>query len=109
MIRTPTEQYILADHIIEVVCNIGDVAFEDFVSPKTKNSKLNILRGLYCVITRDYCIHPIYAANLACRTRQNVINQARKYMGYLQVKDPCVTALYKNIRNQLAKYMNETK
>lgn len=101
MIYTQTEQYVLADSIIEAICAIGGVTFVQLTSPHIKSAKLNILRGLYCVITRDYCIHPIRAARLICRTRQNVINQARKYMGYLQLKDPCVTKIYQQINQQL--------
>lgn len=101
MVHTPTEQYALADSIIEAVCAIGGVTFCQLTSPHVKSAKLNILRGLYCVITRDHCIHPTRAARLLCRTRQNVINQARKYMGYLQVKDPYITKIYREINNQL--------
>lgn len=106
MIYSQTEQYMWADRIMSAVCVVGGITFTQLVSaPKT--AQLNELRGLYCLLTRDYCVHPKRAAQLIARTRQNVINQARQYLRYLQSKDKHLTTLYDEIKKLLTQYNNE--
>lgn len=100
MILSVLEQYELSDAIMRTICEIGKVSFFQLTSPK-KTEHLNTLRGLYCLICRDYCIHPKLAAKLLCRSRQNIINQTRKYRGYLQTKDPRTITIYTQIMNKL--------
>ena len=78
MIYSQYEQYELSDRIMRAVCEVGGITFLQLCST-AKTVKLNALRGLYCLISRDYCIHPDRSARLICRTRVNVINQAKKY------------------------------
>lgn len=106
MIYSQTEQYLWADRIMSAVCAVGGITFMQLVSAH-KTTRLNELRGLYCLLTRDYCIHPKRAAQLIARTRQNVINQARQYLRYLQSKDKRITALYTKIKEILKQYNNE--
>lgn len=103
MTHSQTEQYLWADRIMQAVCLVGGITFLDLIS-ETKTTKTNELRGLYCLLTRDYCIHPERAARLIARSRQNVINQARRYMQYIQAKDKVLTDLYDRIK----KYINAT-
>ncbi len=109
MTHSQTEQYLWADRIMQAVCSVGGITFLDLIS-ETKTTKTNELRGLYCLLTREYCIHPERAARLIARSRQNVINQARRYMQYIQVKDKVLTNLYNRIKNQInATYKDEKR
>lgn len=105
MTYSQTEQYMWADRIMNAVCTIGGITFMQLVS-ETKTVKTNELRGLYCLITRDYNIHPERAARLISRTRQNVINQTRRYWQYLQAKDKAIVNLYNKINEYLKQYDN---
>lgn len=100
MVYSQFEQYYLSDQIMRAVCEVGGVTFMQLCSA-VKSVKLNTLRGLYCLISRDYCIHPDRSARLLCRTRQNVINQARKYLQYVQAKDKYTLSIYNQIINIL--------
>lgn len=102
MVYNQFEQYYLSDQIMRAVCEVGEITFMQLCSA-VKTVKLNTLRGLYCLISRNYCIHPDRSARLLCRTRQNVINQARKYLQYIQVKDKYVVSIYNQIINILNK------
>lgn len=109
MTHSQTEQYLWADRIMQAVCSVGGITFLDLIS-ETKTTKTNELRGLYCLLTREYCIHPERAARLIVRSRQNVINQARRYMQYIQAKDKVLTNLYNRIKNQInATYKDEKR
>lgn len=109
MIHSQTEQYLWADRIMQAVCSVGGITFLGLIS-ETKTTKTNELRGLYCLLTREYCIHPERAARLIARSRQNVINQARRYMQYIQAKDKVLTNLYNRIKNQInATYKDEKR
>lgn len=92
-----------ADRIMNAVCTIGGITFIQLVS-EVKTAKTNELRGIYCLITRDYNIHPERAARLISRTRQNVINQTRRYWQYLQAKDKVIVNLYNRTKEYLKQY-----
>lgn len=108
MTFSQTEQYMWADRIMNAVCTIGGITFIQLVS-EVKTAKTNELRGIYCLITRDYNIHPERAARLISRTRQNVINQTRRYWQYLQAKDKVIVNLYNKIKEYLKQYDNEKR
>lgn len=103
MTFSQTEQYMWADRIMNAVCTVGGITFIQLVS-EVKTAKTNELRGIYCLITRDYNIHPERAARLISRTRQNVINQTRRYWQYLQAKDKVIVNLYNRIKEYLKQY-----
>lgn len=103
MTFSQTEQYMWADRIMNAVCTIGGITFIQLVS-EVKAAKTNELRGIYCLITRDYNIHPERAARLISRTRQNVINQTRRYWQYLQAKDKVIVNLYNRTKEYLKQY-----
>ena len=100
MVYSQIQQYELSDRIMRAVCEVGQVTFMELCS-MVKTVKMNTLRGLYCLISRDYCIHPDRSARLICRTRQNVINQARKYAQYIQARDKYTLSIYNRIINLL--------
>ena len=100
MVYNQIQQYEILDKIMKAVCKGGDVTFMQLCSTN-KSVKLNTLRGLYCLISRDYCIHPDRAARLLCRTRANIINQSRKYLQYIQAKDKYTITIYNQIINIL--------
>lgn len=104
MIYNQYQQYEISDRIMQAVCEVGKVTFMELCSA-VKTVKLNTLRGLYCLISRDYCIHPDRSARLLCRTRTNVINQARKYMQYVQSKDKYTLSIY----NQIVELLKSNK
>ena len=106
MTFSQTEQYMWADRIMNAVCTIGGITFIQLVS-EVKTAKTNELRGIYCLITRDYNIHPERAARLISRTRQNVINQTRRYWQYLQAKDKVIVNLYNRTKEYLKQYEYE--
>lgn len=103
MTFSQTEQYMWADRIMNAVCTIGGITFIQLVS-EVKTAKTNELRGIYCLITRDYNIHPERTARLISRTRQNVINQTRRYWQYLQAKDKVIVNLYNRTKEYLKQY-----
>lgn len=103
MTFSQTEQYMWTDRIMNAVCTIGGITFIQLVS-EVKTAKTNELRGIYCLITRDYNIHPERAARLISRTRQNVINQTRRYWQYLQAKDKVIVNLYNRTKEYLKQY-----
>lgn len=103
MTFSQTEQYMWADRIMNAVCTIGGITFIQLVS-EVKTAKTNELRGIYCLITRDYNIHPERAARLISRTRQNVINQTRRYWQYMQAKDKVIVNLYNRTKEYLKQY-----
>lgn len=103
-----TEQYLWADRIMNAVCEVGGITFMQLIS-ENKTTKTNELRGLYCLITRDYNVHPERAALLISRTRQNVINQTKRYWQYIQSKDKVIINLYNKIKEHLKRYDNEKR
>lgn len=98
MQHSPLRQYEIANDILTTICSIGNVSFLQLCSYQ-KSEKLNILRGLYYYCARENGVGPARAARLICRTRSNVINQARKYWHYIQVKDKDIMNLY-NLINE---------
>ncbi len=101
MVYNQLEQYEQADAILQAVCDVGQVTFFSLCST-VKSNKLNILRGIYCLLVREHCIHPTRASMLICRSRQNIINQARKYHNYIRMKDKEVSEIYNKVTLKLA-------
>ncbi len=100
MVRTQTEQYIWADKILRAVCLVGGIPFSELVSER-RSDKMDKLRGLYCLLTRDFGVHPDRAARLISRTRQNIINQAKRYAQHVQIHDREISMLYSEIKENL--------
>lgn len=79
--------------IEESICGISNVSMELLCSKK-KSVLLNSLRGIYYLLAIDNGIHPTVVGERLCRSRCNVINQAKRYKGYLDIKDKFITELY---------------
>lgn len=108
MVLTQTEQYMWADRILRAVCLVGEIPFTELVSER-RSDKTDKLRGLYCLLTRDLGVHPDRAARLISRTRQNIINQAKRYAQHVQVHDREITMLYSKIKENLKQYDDNEK
>lgn len=100
---TATEQLYRADKVIDAICKVGKIDYPAFVRRK-KSTKVNILRGVACVIVREQLVHPRVAAMLFRRNRSNVCNQQRKYIEYLQVRDKAVMNVYNQVNDILNGY-----
>lgn len=97
---TILKQYEIANDIMSIICEIGDISFLELCSRK-KSVKLNTLRGLYCYCLRERGVESRIGASLIGRTRCNIINQARKYWHYMQMNDKYITKIYKMINEKI--------
>lgn len=84
------------------ICSVGSVSLKQLRERK-KTVYLNSLRGLFCLFAVNSGIHPTMAGSRLARTRGNVINQAKRYSGYLDSKDKFILRLYEAINNKLNK------
>lgn len=99
--RTPLE-YANAEVIIDVVCQMENISFPELIA-RPKGSKVNILRGIAYLLSREYLIHPSIFAEYMHRSRCNVINVARTYQGYLKVRDKLVTSIFNRLNEECKK------
>lgn len=100
MLLSQETQEKYAYQVIGACCKVGSYEYEDFTR-RRKELRLNILRGLYYVITRELKVHPKIAAQISKRTRSTAINAQKKYLGYLKSKDKLTTALYNELKQEL--------
>jgi hypothetical protein len=84
------------------ICSVGSVSLKQLRERK-KTVYLNSLRGLFCLFALNSGIHPTIAGGRLARTRGNVINQAKRYSGYLDSRDKFISRLYEAINNKLNK------
>mgnify|MGYP004554480269 CR=1 FL=1 len=108
MIKNQFEQYECADFLLKAICKANCISFCELTSTK-KTNELNALRGIFCFLSREYGVHPDRAARMLQRTRQNVINQAKKYLHYIQIRDPYTISLLKKIITQYNSLTNEKR
>lgn len=47
-----------------------------------KSRRMNLARGVYCLVCDKEGVHPIFSCKVLKRSRSNVINIARRYRGY---------------------------
>lgn len=100
MIVESCEEFQRADKIIDAVCKVGKISYFHFLwAPK--NTTLSTLRGVCCVIAWEQGVHARRLAKLIHRTRGNVLNQTKKYRGFLQSKDKLTTEIYNNVIKEL--------
>lgn len=100
---TKKDQYLLMDKIVRAACEVGELSYPSFIARK-KSLKTNTLRGVTCLISRYMLIHPNVSALLLCRTRQNVINCARRYHHYIQAKDAITLKYFEDITHKIQIY-----
>jgi chromosomal replication initiation ATPase DnaA len=85
--------------LAEKICNYFNISLNELHEKRTC-SKINIARGLMCMMSVERCYHPIEVGQYIGCSRSNVINQARKYGDYLKVKDKMITKIYNEINNE---------
>lgn len=102
---TNCEEFRRADIIIDAVCKVGGISYFQFLN-EPKNTTISTLRGVCCVVAWEYKIHARRLSRLIHRTRGNVLNQTKKYRGFLQAKDPLTTDIYNKVKNEIKLQIN---
>lgn len=97
---SPCEQFRRADIIINAICKVGKITYFHLLSAP-KSTIMNTLRGVCCVIAWENGVHARRLAKMIHRTRGNVLNQQRKYLGFLRSKDPITTDIYNKVREEI--------
>jgi hypothetical protein len=96
---SPSEQFRRANIIIDAVCKVGNITYFHLLSAP-KSTVINTLRGVCCIVAWEYGVHARRLAKMIHRTRGNVLNQQRKYLGFLRSKDPMTTEIYNKVREE---------
>ena len=94
------KEYERANQIIDAVCKVGNVSYFSFLSAP-KSNHINTLRGICCVVSWEENIPARRLAKLIHRTRGNVLNQTKKYRGFLQAKDKTSCEVYNKVKEEL--------
>lgn len=94
---SPSEQFRRADIIINAVCKAGKITYFHLLSAP-KSTLLNTLRGVCCVIAWENGVHARRLAKMIHRTRGNVLNQQRKYLGFLRSRDSMTVDIYEKVK-----------
>ena len=97
---SPSEQFRRADIIINAVCKVGKISYFHLLSAP-KSTIINTLRGVCCIVAWEYGVHARRMAKLIHRTRGNVLNQQRKYLGFLRSKDPMTVDIYNKVEKEV--------
>lgn len=95
-----SEQFRRANIIIDAVCKVGKITYFHLLSAP-KSTLMNTLRGVCCVVAWEYGVHARRLAKMIHRTRGNVLNQQRKYLGFLQSKDPITIDIYNKVKEDI--------
>lgn len=91
------QEYENMERLIRCALLVGNIDYPQLLNRK-KSLKTNVLRGVVCLIAyRILLIHPTTASQMLGRTRQNIINMARKYKEYFEVGDSSTTETYYSI------------
>lgn len=91
------EQYRRAEIIIDAVCKVGECTYAEFMFKK-KSFHMNILRGVAFYLSWEYGVHARRMAIMTSRTRGNVINQSKRYCGYIRNGDPISVQIYEKAK-----------
>ncbi len=97
---SPSEEFLMADVIIEAVCKVGNISYIEFISAP-KSTVLSTLRGVCCVLAWEYKVHARRMAKMMRRSRGNVLNQQRTYRNLLRTKDKLSVELYTKIQTEI--------
>ena len=96
------EEFRRADIIIDAVCKVGGISYFQLLNAP-KETTISTLRGVCCVVAWEYNIHARRLARLIHRTRGNVLNQTKKYRGFLQAKDQLTVDIYNKVKAEIGK------
>lgn len=99
---TLDEQSERVDIIISAICAVGKVSYCNLLS-HTKSLYMNILRGVAFYLSWEYNVHPRMMSILMRRSRANVINQSKRYRGYIQCGDPLTIDIYDHAKKMVEK------
>ena len=102
MAVSSSEQYRRADIIIDVACKVGNIDYLQFIT-EPRSVKLSTLRGIVCLLSWEYDIHPRKIAKLIQRSRANIINQTNRYRNWLRNGDKLTLEYYNKVREELTK------
>lgn len=102
---SPSEQFRRADLILNAVCKVGKISYFQLLSAP-KSNIINTLRGVCCIVAWEMGVHARRMAKLMHRTRGNILNQQRKYHGFLRSKDPMTMNIYNKVRDELKLEIN---
>ena len=102
---SPSEQFRRADIIVNAVCKVGKITYFHLLSAP-KSTLINTLRGVCCIVAWENGVHARRLAKLIHRTRGNVLNQQRKYLGFLRSKDPMTVDIYNKVREEVKLQIN---
>lgn len=94
------EEFRRADIIIDAVCKVGGITYFQLLNAP-KETTISTLRGVCCVVAWEYNIHARRLARLIHRTRGNVLNQTKKYRGFLQAKDKLTVDIYNKVKQEI--------
>ncbi|SEA81279.1 hypothetical protein SAMN04487851_114125 [Prevotella sp. tc2-28] len=97
---SPSEQFRRADIIINAVCKAGKITYFHLLSAP-KSTLMNTLRGVCCVIAWENGVHARRLAKMIHRTRGNVLNQQRKYLGFLRSRDSMTVDIYNKVKEDI--------
>lgn len=106
MILNNREQLRRADIVIDAICEVGNVSYPDLITHK-RSLLYNALRGVCCLLSWEYGIHPNNLKSLIMRSRSNVINQSRRYFYYLKTGDCITLDLYEKAKNIIDSKVNK--
>lgn len=89
-----------AEMLVQTVCQASELSIEDFRTAP-KGYKINVARGVACVLSRELKIIPRIFGETIGRTRANVVNISKHYRGYLSTRDKATVELYKKVKDLL--------
>lgn len=92
-----TEQYRRADIIIDAICSVGGINYGDLVV-RSRSVRMNTLRGVCCLMSWEYGVHPKRLAELIRRSRSNVINQTNRYRKWMSTGDKITVEVYRRVK-----------
>lgn len=104
MLVIKEEDFEKARMIANEVCKAGEISISELQNRK-KSTLLNTLRGLCQYLSWEYGIHPICMAKIINRSRANIINQCKRYRGYIQTGDKLSTKIYLAAKAEIDKML----
>lgn len=106
MLVIKQESFEKAKIIAEEVCKAGGISVLELRGRK-KTTLLNTLRGLCQYLSWEFCIHPTCMAEAINRSRANIINQSKRYWGYIQTGDKLSMKIYLTAKTEIEKRFNK--
>lgn len=93
MHRGDKREWEMARALLSAVCEAGNSSPQEIIGRK-KCRSLFTLRGILCLMSKELDIHPSCMAAAMRRSRSNIINQAKRYAGYVRFGDKDSLLIY---------------